>query len=235
MRIIPAIDLMGSKVVRLIQGKEKSRKVYSDNPLQVAKDWVSQGAKFLHLVDLDKAFAKGDNFKTIAKIIEKIDVDVQVGGGIRSLSYAKRLLGAGARRIVVSTKAIEDKYFLKTLLSEFSDLVALGLDIKSGRVALRGWRKSIDLDVTSFVEEQKKYGLKWLIYTDITKDGTLSGLNTRDIKKIKNLTGLNIIASGGVACIADLKKLKKLQIWGVIIGKALYEEKFSLRQAIRGV
>ena len=235
MIVIPAIDLMDKKVVRLRQGIARNKKIYSDNPLAVAKHWKKQKAKWLHIVDLDAAFGRGNNLDKIKEIAQGININIQ-GGGIRSLSYAKNLMNLGVKRVVVSTKAFQDKSFLKMLIRSLSaSSVVLSADLKEGRVALEGWKKTRFIDLSKTLCDLASIGLKWLVYTDISRDGMLSGPNYKALEKLKEDTPVNIIASGGVSSLEDIEKLNSVKVWGVIVGKALYEGKFSLSDAIKRI
>lgn len=235
--IIPAIDLQDGCVVRFVQGR-LNKKVYSRDPVKTAKHWVKQGAKLIHIVDLDGAFTGAPkNLGAVKEIISNINVPVQFGGGVRSIDTIKALLKAGVRRVVLGTKAVEDKAFLKRAYSEFDDRVIVSIDAKAGIVQVKGWKASAKgLDMLSFAKTLKGIGFKEVIYTDTTKDGTLSGPNIMGIKGLLKATGLKVIASGGVSKLEDLYKLRKLKdhgLTGVIVGKALYEGKFTLTQAIK--
>jgi len=236
MIIIPAIDLMDKKVVRLRQGEACNRMTYSDDPLGIAQKWKEQGARWLHIVDLDAALESGNNLDVIEEIAEKSNLNTQAGGGIRSLDYAENLIKRGVKRVVVGTRAFQDEYFLTELIRKFSpSSVVLSIDIKEGKVALKGWRETISLDIQELCRSAAAVGLEWLVYTDISRDGTLEGLNYEAIRGLKQKTSVNIIASGGVGSMEDIRKVNSLGIWGVIVGKALYEGKFTLTEAIGSV
>ncbi len=235
--IIPAIDLKDGCVVRLVQGKF-NKKVYSGDPLKVARHWVKQGAKFLHLVDLDGAFSGiPQNLKIIKEIVRVIKVPVEFGGGVREIATIKHILGLGVARVVLGTKAVENKEFLKKAFAKFKDKIIVGVDAKEGKVMIKGWKTGYkNIDALKFSLYLKEIGFKELIYTDTLKDGTLSGPNIKEIKRFLKITGLKIVASGGVSRLEDLIKLKSLEKQGlsaVIIGKALYEGRFTLAQALK--
>ena len=233
MTIIPAIDLYQGKVVRLIKGDPKKSKVYSDDPLAVAKDWQAQGAKLLHLVDLSAALGEGDNLKAIENIIDNIDIGVEVGGGIRDIKKAKQILSLGPERIIIGTKALDEDFLNKVLKSLDREKVAIGVDVLDGFLAVKGWREKTDFSGLDFIAYLQLKGIKWVIYTDISRDGTLKGVVCEQIVELSMFSDMNIIASGGVASLEDLSQIKKCTpfVWGVIVGKALYEGKFSLSQA----
>ena len=237
MLIIPAIDLQDGSVVRYVQGR-KGKKVYSDDPASVARSWVDQGAKFLHIVDLDGAFSgTSKNLKSVKEILKAISIPIEFGGGVRSIDTIKSILKLGVARVVLGTKAVEDREFLEKAFAKFKDRIIVGVDAKKGKIMVKGWKTGYkDTDATEFSLYLKKLGFKELIYTDTLKDGTLSGPNIGEIKKLLKITGLNIIASGGVSKLSDLDKLKKLVkagLSGVIIGKALYEGRFTLPEALK--
>jgi len=237
MLIIPAIDLRGGKVVRLFQGKFDQEKIYSSDPVKVAKYWARQGAKFLHIVDLDGASSGSPkNLEVLKKIISQVGIPVEFGGGVRSLETISKLLSLGVQRVVLGTKAASDAEFLRQAWKRFGEKIIVSIDAKSDKVFTQGWNRKVSKTTFAFAKELKKIGFKQLIYTDISKDGTLSGPNILGIKKLLKETGLNVIASGGVANLKDLVNLNKLEkqgVKGVIIGKALYELKFTLTQALK--
>jgi len=237
MLIIPAIDLKDGCVVRFVQGKS-NKKIYSKDPLKVASHWVAQGAQFLHIVDLDGAFSgKPKNLDVVKDIAKQIKVPVEFGGGIRSIESIKSVLEAGVSRVVLGTKAVEDKAFLVKAFKKFKNKIIVGVDAKDGLAMVRGWKSGYkNTDAGEFSLYLKKLGFRELIYTDTLKDGTLTGPNIKEIKKLLKLTGLKIIASGGISSLEDLHKLKSLEmegLTGVIVGKALYEGKFTLPQALK--
>ncbi|MFH0856003.1 MAG: 1-(5-phosphoribosyl)-5-[(5-phosphoribosylamino)methylideneamino]imidazole-4-carboxamide isomerase [Candidatus Omnitrophota bacterium] len=237
MLIIPAIDLQDGCVVRFVQGK-RDKKIYSRDPLKVARYWAKQGAKFLHIVDLDGAFTGiPKNLKVVKEIAKQVKVPVEFGGGLRKMEAISQALCSGVSRVVLGTKAVEDKDFLKKSFAKFKNRVIVGVDAKNGEVMVRGWKSGHkNTDSVEFILNLKKLGFTEFIYTDTLKDGTLAGPNIKEIKKLLKVTGLKIIASGGVSDLGDLHKLKCLEkdgVSGVIVGKALYEGKFTLPQALK--
>lgn len=234
MQLYPAIDIKEGKCVRLTQGVFDNIKVYSDSPSQIAKLWVSQGATFLHLVDLDGALAgKAVNGAIIKEIIEAVDVPVQLGGGIRSEEAVKSILDLGVHRVIIGTKAVKEPEFIKVLIERFGpEQIVAGIDAKDGKVAVEGWEKVSTLTAIELCSKMKEYGVRHVVYTDISRDGMLSGPNVEATKKLTKDTGLDIIASGGVSCMDDLRKLRDRGIRGAIIGKALYEKKLDLKEAV---
>jgi len=239
MLIIPAIDLRAGKVVRLFQGKFNREKIYSSDPVKIAKHWARQGAQFLHIVDLDGAL-KGTpkNLQAVKEISAKVGIPFEFGGGVRSIEMISKLLELGAQRVVLGTKAASDPAFLRKAKKKFGEKIIISIDAKDGKVFTRGWSLTGAKTALDFSAEIKKAGFKQLIYTDISRDGTLSGPNIKGIKELLEETGLKIIASGGVSCLEDLVKLKKLEKKGVIaviVGKALYEGRFTLAEALKFV
>jgi len=237
MLIIPAIDLQDGCVVRFVQGKSH-KKVYSKDPLKVAKHWVAQGAKFLHIVDLDGAFTGiPKNLGVVKDIVRQIKVPVEFGGGVRKIETIKDVLEAGVERVVLGTKAVEDKKFLTKAFNKFKNRIIVGVDAKDGRIMVRGWKTGYkNTDAGEFILYLKGLGFSEIIYTDTLKDGTLTGPNIKETKKLLKTTGLKMIASGGVSSLGDLYKLKALEkegLKGVIVGKALYEGRFTLPQALK--
>lgn len=233
MLIIPAIDLYQGNVVRLIKGDPAQSKVYSNNPLEMAKKWEDEGAKLLHVVDLSAALGQGDNFEIIKTFLRELKVKIEIGGGIRSLEKAKELVDLGAQRVIIGTKGL-DEDFLNRLTKEIdSEKIAVGVDVIDSLMAVEGWKKKTDFSGLDFIAYLQLKMIKWIIYTDISRDGTLEGLDCKETKKLKLFEGMNIILAGGVASLDDLKLVEKNFpfIWGVIVGKALYEGRIKLSEA----
>ncbi len=235
--IIPAIDLRKGKVVRLFQGKFNQEKVYSRDPVKVAKHWARQGAQFLHIVDLDGALSgTPKNLNVVKEISGRVGIPFEFGGGIRSMETISQLLGLGAQRVVLGTKAASDARFLKKAWKKFGEKIIVSIDAKAAKVLTQGWSCGAAKTTLNFAQELKEIGFKQVIYTDISRDGALRGPNIKGIKELLEKTGLNVIASGGVAVLGDLVKLKKLEkqgLAGVIVGKALYEGRFTLTEALK--
>lgn len=234
MRIIPAIDLWEGKVVRLKKGDPAQSTVYSGDALETARKWAQAGAKLLHLVDLSAALGKKDNFDIIKTIIEEKIIKVEVGGGIRSLAKAQELIAVGAQRVIIGTKSLDEEFLKEMIISLGSNKVAVGVDIVDGCVAVEGWQKKTALKGIDFISHLQTTGVKWVICTDISRDGTLSGVNLKEIIGFSDFGNINFIVSGGVSSLEDLKKINEKApfVWGVIIGKALYENKIDLKTAI---
>lgn len=234
MQLYPAIDMKGGKCVRLTQGLFDNVKVYSDTPADMAKLWVSQGASFLHIVDLDGALAGHSvNEAAIRAIVESADVPIQLGGGIRSTQAVEYMLNLGIARCIIGTRAAERPEFIRELIGQFgADHIVVGVDAKNGMVAVEGWEKVSNVTALDLCFKMKEYGVEHIVYTDISKDGTLTGPNVEYTRELTERTGLDIIASGGVSCMEDLIRLDDCGIHGAIIGKALYENRVSLPEAV---
>lgn len=237
MLIIPAIDLRNGLVVRLFQGKFNQEKVYSSDPIKVAKHWAKQGAKFLHVVDLDGASSGiPKNLSIVKEIVCKVGIPLEFGGGVRSIETISELLTLGVQRVVLGTRAASDAKFLKKAWKKFGEKIIVSIDALGPKVLTQGWNHTTSKTTLDFARELKQIGFKQLIYTDISKDGALVGPNILGIKELIKKTGLNVIASGGVSSLKDLLKLKKMQkngLSGVIVGKVLYEGKFTLAEALK--
>ena len=234
MQLYPAIDMKNGRCVRLCQGKFKNITVYSEHPEEIAALWQEKKATFLHLVDLDGALAgRSVNEETIKKIVSSVNIPVEIGGGIRSEEAIKNMLALGVKRVIIGTKAVEEPEFLKDMVEKFgADAIAAGIDAKAGMVAIQGWEQVSTVTATELCLKMKEYGVKHIIYTDISRDGMLSGPNIPATKKLTEETGLDIIASGGVSCMEDLQALYDAGISGAIIGKALYENRGDLEEAV---
>ncbi|MDP0505916.1 MAG: 1-(5-phosphoribosyl)-5-[(5-phosphoribosylamino)methylideneamino]imidazole-4-carboxamide isomerase [Fusobacterium sp. JB019] len=233
MIIFPAIDIKNNKSVRLSQGDFNKINVYSNDPFNMAVKWKNQGGKFLHLVDLDGARNEEIiNRESIEKIAKNIDLPIQVGGGIRSEKRVEELLKIGVQRVIVGTIAIENKELLKRLVSKYQDKIIVSIDAKDGKVALRGWEVISEVNSLDLCKELEIIGVKTIVYTDISKDGMLQGPNFEIYEELSKKTSLNIIASGGITSIDDIKKLNEMDLYGAIIGKALYNENLKLKDVI---
>mgnify|MGYP000865073896 FL=1 len=237
MIIFPAIDLHEGQCVRLVQGKKENKTVYSDTPGQVALSFQQQGAQYLHVVDLDGAFEGGPrNLKAITEIALSIKIPFQVGGGLRTRGDVERLLALGASRVIIGTRAVQNPAFMEDLLKHFGpDKIILGIDARDGLVAIEGWVEKSSLMALEFGKIMRKMGVKTAVYTDVSRDGLLQGPNLPSIEKMARSSKLKIIASGGVSTVENIKALKSMESLGVsgaIIGKALYEDKVGLPEAL---
>ena len=237
MIIIPAIDLRGGRCVRLTQGQASAETVYSENPVAVAKQWYEAGAEMIHIVNLDGAMNLDDskNIRVMSDILYQINLPIQFGGGVRALDEVQRLDELGVTRIVVGTAAIENPQLLQALLDDFGSTIVVGIDAREGKVALRGWQKTADMTAVDLALKVADMGVERIVYTDIARDGMLSGINLDATREIAELSGLKVTASGGVATLEDIYAVKELEEFGVdslIIGKALYEGVFTLEEAL---
>ncbi len=233
MNIFPAIDLVGGKAVRLYKGDYAQMTVYSEQPLEVAKAFEAAGAQFIHLVDLEAAKSGiPANLETIRAIAEQTDLFVEVGGGIRNMEIARTYLEAGVDRIILGTAAVEDPAFLKEALKEFGGKVAVGVDLKDGYVAIKGWTETSALTADAFFTQMEQMGVQTVICTDISKDGAMQGTNRDLYKDLSQKFSIDLIASGGVSSTEDIKALRAMDLYGAIIGKAYYVGAIDLKQAI---
>jgi phosphoribosylformimino-5-aminoimidazole carboxamide ribotide isomerase len=236
MIILPAIDLRHGKVVRLLKGDFAQETQYSDNPLEMAKKWADEGAQMLHVVDLDGALdGRPSNLDIIGKIARTINIPIEVGGGIRTLDDIKLVLDSGAKRVILSTAACENQVLLKKAIEAYKDAIAIGIDAKNGIVMKRGWVKSAGIEAIKLTLELQEIGVKRVIYTNIEADGTLAGVRFENIREFVEKTNVLVTASGGVSSIDDIKQLKTLEKQGLeaaIIGKALYDKRLDLKEAI---
>ena len=234
MEIFPAIDLYDKKAVRLYKGDYDQMTVYSDNPIEIALDFEKKGAKNIHVVDLEGAKnGQTPNLETIKKIVESTDAFVEVGGGVRSLEVIKRYVDAGVDRVILGTSAVTDREFLLCAVKEYGDKIAVGVDIKDGFVAIKGWTEKSNFKAMDFVKEMQDIGVKTIICTDISKDGAMQGTNHELYKELSQKFDINVIASGGVSSIDDIVKLRALNVYGAIIGKAYYTGAIDLTQALK--
>lgn len=233
MKIFPAIDLIDKKVVRLSQGDYSQKTLYSDDPLSVARSFIADGATHLHVVDLDGA-KKGSpvNFEVI-KQLKQFDMFVEVGGGIRDMQKIEAYQKIGVDRVILGTVAIKNFDFVVEAVKEFKDMIAVGVDAKNERVATHGWQEVSDTDSFEFCKKLYDAGVTSVIYTDIATDGMLKGTNLSAFKRLSEIKGLKVTASGGISSVDEIRQLKQMGIWGAILGKALYEKKLSLAEAVK--
>lgn len=233
MLVIPAIDIKNGKCVRLIQGDYAKEKIYSDNPLSVAKDFERQGAKMLHIVDLDAAKNPAkNNLGTVKKIVGSISIPVEVGGGIRTEKAIAVLIAIGADQVIIGTLALENRNILKKILSLHKNRISVAIDVKNGKLVKRGWFVETENDVEQTVKKLKRVDVKRFVYTDVLRDGMLTQPNFEMIKKIRKIMNGKFIVGGGISSIDQIKKLKSFGVDGVIIGKAIYEGKINIKEAI---
>ena len=233
MKIFPAIDLYSQKAVRLYKGRYDEMTVYSENPLDVAKAFEASGAKYLHTVDLEGARdGTTPNFEVIKSFVQETDLFIEVGGGIRSLDTVKKYLEAGVGRVIIGTAAVSDTEMLKDALSLYGDKIAVGADIKDGYVAIRGWKEKSEISCDDFFGNMQNMGVKTIICTDISKDGAMKGTNRELYLRLSSMYSVDIIASGGVSDLEDIRALKGMGLYGAIIGKAYYTHAIDLKEAI---
>jgi phosphoribosylformimino-5-aminoimidazole carboxamide ribotide isomerase len=236
--VIPAIDLRDGRCVRLVQGAPGTERVYSNDPIQMAVLWRGENAKMLHIVDLDGAIdGEMKNLDVIKKIIEAVEIPIQVGGGIRTYEQARNVLEAGAGRVVISTAAIQNVDLVKRIIAEFGPRrVVIAIDARNNIVQVKGWQENSGMEAVPLGLNMKSIGVERVLYTDITRDGTLSGPNFSAIKEFAVKTGLKITASGGVSGYEDLRRMQDLEQYGVdsiIVGRALYENRFPCQDLWR--
>ncbi|MBQ2890516.1 MAG: 1-(5-phosphoribosyl)-5-[Clostridia bacterium] len=233
MNIFPAIDLFNHKAVRLFKGDYNQMTIYSENPSEIALDFKNQGAKFIHIVDLEGAKSgETPNLDTVKKIIDESGLFAEIGGGIRSMEVIDKYISIGAGRVILGTAAVSDEEFLKEAVKKYGDKIAVGIDIKDGYVAIKGWTEKSAYDCFSFCEKMQNIGVKTIICTDISKDGAMQGTNHELYKELSEKFDMQLIASGGVSSIDDVKKLSELGIYGAIIGKAYYTGAIKIKDAI---
>jgi len=230
-KIIPAIDLMDGKVVRLVKGNPENKTVYSDNPLEIAKKWQSAGADMIHLVDLDATLGRGSNKEIIRKIVSDVSIPVQVAGGLRDEQTINETLNF-ASRIVLGTIAIKNKNALQTVLKKYGkEKIVISTDYLDGKILVDGWQQSTDIDLIDGINTFVEMGFSEFLMTNVSKDGTMQGPDLKFLQQACEIKNTNIIASGGISSINDVKNVKEFKAFGVILGKALYENKISIEDA----
>ncbi|MDH5712758.1 MAG: 1-(5-phosphoribosyl)-5-[(5-phosphoribosylamino)methylideneamino]imidazole-4-carboxamide isomerase [Candidatus Bathyarchaeota archaeon] len=237
MLVIPAVDVMQAKCVRLVKGDPTKMKVYFDNPVEAASRWADQGAKLVHLVDLDAAIGIGQNIETIGKIVKDIPVKTQVGGGIRTLEKAGKLFRLGAYRVIFGTACILNSTLLEEAVHRFgSDRVAAAVDTTGkGKVAFHGWRTRSEVDYLDLARSVELMKVGAIIFTSVSVDGTLKGPPIERIRRVVSAVRTPVVASGGIGNLEDLVNVARTGVEGAIVGTALYEEKFTLKQAMEAV
>ncbi len=235
MKLFPAIDIKDGQCVRLRQGVYDDKTVYADEPWKVAKDFEAAGAGFIHLVDLDGAReGRSVNDEAVKAIINNVSIPVEIGGGIRTTEDISKKLALGVSRVIIGTEAVRRPDFVKESILEFGpDRIVVGIDAKDGKVAVSGWEEISRIAAVDLALLMKDMGVKTVIYTDISKDGMLSGPNVEQTKKLADETGLDVVASGGVSSVEDLRKLADAGIYGAIFGKAIYEHRIDLKEVTK--
>jgi len=235
MILFPAIDIRNGKCVRLIQGDYDQEIIYNDSPTEMAKEWERQGAKYIHVVDLDGAKTGNSlNREAIQAIAKSVSIPVQVGGGIRTMEIIDAHIASGVSRVIIGTAAIQDKPFLKQAVEKYGEKIAVSIDARKGFVATDGWTETSDVLAVDLLRELDLIGIKTVIYTDILKDGMMQGPNFQELELMDKASAINIVASGGVSTETDIAQLEDLELYGAIIGKALYEGKISLEKVLGG-
>ena len=233
MYIYPAIDLYGGKAVRLYKGDYAQMTVYSDDPVSVARDFAAAGASHIHLVDLEGAkIGRPANLSTIAKIVETTGLFAEVGGGIRDMETVDSYLSIGVSRVILGTAAVKDPDFLKEALAKYGEKIAVGVDLKDGFVAIKGWTETSDLKAEDFFIQMQNLGIKTIICTDISRDGAMKGTNRELYRDLSAKFDIDLIASGGVSSMEDVKALAEMKLHGAIIGKAYYIGAVDLKEAV---
>lgn len=233
MKLFPAIDLIDGCAVRLVKGDYAQKTVYSENPAEVARSFAAAGAEYLHVVDLEGAKNGGTpNLETVRKIVQTGGLRVEVGGGIRSEEVVQAYLEAGVYRVILGTAAVENPTFLEEMVRKYGEKIAVGADIKDGMVAIKGWTEVSAESCFAFCEKLEKVGVKTIICTDISKDGLLAGTNLELYQALSEKFSVDIVASGGVTTLEDVKKLAEMGLYGAILGKALYTGSIDLKAAV---
>lgn len=233
MIIFPAIDLFQKKAVRLLKGDYQNMTVYSENPIEIAQDFVKQGASHIHMVDLEGAKdGTTPNFDIVKQVAQETPLFTEIGGGIRSMETVKKYLDAGVDGVILGTAAVNDEEFLKNAVGEYGERIAVGADVKDGFIAIKGWLEKSHVTLDSFFEKMQVLGVKTIICTDISKDGAMRGTNLEMYRELSKKYSVNITASGGVSTLNDVKELRKMELYGAIIGKAYYTGAVDLQKAV---
>lgn len=233
MNIFPAIDLIGGKAVRLFQGDYNKQQTFGDDPAAFAQDFEAKGAKYIHLVDLDGAKEGGPrNFDTVRDILAKTGLFAELGGGIRDEAAVEQCFAVGVGRVILGTAALKDPAFTRAMVKKHGDKIAVGVDARDGKVAIEGWLQTSDVDSIDFCKQMRDIGVKYIIYTDISKDGAGAGTNLAVYETLSAIQGLHITASGGVSSLSDIKALREMGLWAAILGRALYTGILNLSEAI---
>ncbi|MED0886858.1 1-(5-phosphoribosyl)-5-[(5-phosphoribosylamino)methylideneamino]imidazole-4-carboxamide isomerase [Bacillus mycoides] len=234
MEIFPAIDVKEGRCVRLYQGEFSKETVMNEDPVAQAIIFEKLGAKILHVVDLDGAIVgESVNLPVIEKICKAVRIPVQIGGGVRSLAAVEKLLSVGIEKVILGTAALYDKLFLEEAVRLYKEQIIVGIDAKNGFVATRGWLDVSEISYIDLAKQMESVGVQTIVFTDISKDGTLAGPNFEQLELLQKSVGIRVIASGGVASIQDVKRLNDMNIYGVIIGKALYEKTIDLEKVLQ--
>ena len=233
MIIFPAIDLYDKKAVRLFKGDYNQMTVYSKNPLEVAKGFKTAGAEYIHMVDLEGAKdGTTPNFDIVASVAKESGLKVEIGGGIRSEETVKKYIDAGVMRVILGTAALNDRQFLESVCKKYGDKIAVGADLKDGQVAVKGWLETSNVSGMDFLAQMESLGVKTVICTDISRDGAMRGTNRELYRELSEKFSMDIVASGGVSTLDDIKALREMNLYGAIVGKAIYTGDIDLSEAI---
>ena len=233
MIIFPAIDLYDKKAVRLFKGDYQNMTVYSENPIEIARDFEDSGATHIHMVDLEGAKdGTTPNIDIVKQVATETDLFIEIGGGIRDMVPVEKYLDAGVGRVILGTAAVTDREFLKAAIAKYGDKIAVGADVKDGLIAIKGWLEKSEKTLEDFLLDMQSIGVKYIICTDISKDGAMSGTNLELYKELSQKYSMCITASGGVSSLQDVKELRKMDIYGAIIGKAYYIGAINLKDAL---
>ena len=234
MYILPATDLYDGKVVRLYKGDYDQMTVYSDKPLQIAREFADCGAEFLHVVDLEGARdGTTPNRRVVEKLVEKSGMSIEIGGGIRTQETVRTYIDMGVERVILGTSALTDPVFLEKMVDRYTDQIAVGVDLANGFVAIKGWTEQSEVSADAFFSRLQKIGVRTVICTDISKDGTLSGTNLELYKTLSQTYDMQLIASGGITTLDDIVALREMELYGAILGKALYTGDLNLKDAVK--
>ncbi|WP_305557701.1 1-(5-phosphoribosyl)-5-[(5-phosphoribosylamino)methylideneamino]imidazole-4-carboxamide isomerase [Methanobrevibacter sp. V74] len=234
MLIMPAVDIKNGKCVQLVQGKPGSEMVEIENPEEIALHWQDLGAKTIHIIDLDGTIDGVVNFPVIKKILKEISVPIQLGGGIRNVEYAKKLLDLDIERLIIGTMGIQHPKTIEELSKEYgSDRIMISLDSKNNKVVIKGWQEKIDKSPSELSNEFKEHGAGSILFTNVDVEGLLGGFYTEPVEELKKSVDLPIVYSGGITTIEDIKKLKESDVEGIVIGSALYKDKIDLSEALK--
>ena len=233
MIIFPAIDLYDKKAVRLLKGDYQQMTVYSENPVEIARDFENQGASWIHMVDLEGAKdGNTPNLEIVKQVAAETRLKVEIGGGIRSMEVIETYISGGVSRVILGTAAVNDEAFLREAVSRYGEKIAVGADVKDGRIAIKGWLQQSELTLEEFLDNMQKIGIHNIICTDISRDGAMKGTNLKLYEELSKKYDMDITASGGVSSMDDVRKLRKMDLYGAIIGKAYYTGAINLAEVI---
>ena len=236
MYIFPAIDLYDGKAVRLFKGDYAQMTVYSENPIEIARDFEAKGAKFIHMVDLEGARdGSTPNLSIVADVAQNTSLFVEIGGGIRDMETVETYLSAGVSRVILGTAAVNNEAFLREAVAKYGERIAVGADVKDGYIAIKGWLEQSAYTLEAFMEKMQSIGVKTVICTDISRDGAMRGTNLELYKALSEKYTLDITASGGVSTLEDIRRLRQMELYGAIIGKAYYTGAIDLKEALEAV